>query len=93
MKPIAPFCTATLLLTMLATTSQAMGLLIPDQADTSPLAIESHRVRIDVTDSAAVTHVDQVFRNDSGRSSQESFLVFEEKLSNMLCNPVIANYG
>lgn len=52
----------------------AMGLLLPNQEGAGPLAIESHRVQIDITDSAAVTRVDQVFRNSSGNQLEATFI-------------------
>ena len=52
----------------------AMGLLVPNQQGASPLAIESNRVEIRVTDGAAVTHVDQVFRNSSGTQLEATYL-------------------
>ena len=52
----------------------SMGLLIPNQQGASPLAIESHRVEVRVTDGAAVTHVDQVFRNSSGAQLEATYL-------------------
>jgi len=51
-----------------------MGILLPNGESSAPLAIESHRVTINVTDSAAVTHIDQVFRNSSGRQLEATFI-------------------
>lgn len=59
---------------ILPTTSFSMGILLPNGEGSAPLAIESHRVTINVTDSAAVTHIDQVFRNSSGRQLEATFI-------------------
>ena len=63
-----------LLFTVVSVPAWSMGLLIPNQQGASPLAIESHRVEIRVTDGAAVTHVDQVFRNSSGAQLEATYL-------------------
>jgi Ca-activated chloride channel homolog len=52
----------------------SMGLLVPSGPGSSPLAIESHRVNINVRDSVAITHVDQVFRNSSGVELEAVFI-------------------
>jgi Ca-activated chloride channel family protein len=64
------------MLALLTATSSAwaIGLLIPNNTEGGPLAIESHRVSIEIRDSAAVTHVDQVFRNSSGTQLEATFI-------------------
>ena len=63
------------LLTMaISSPSWSMGLLMPNDQSSGPLAVESHRVTINITDSAAVTHVDQVFRNSSNRQLEATYI-------------------
>jgi len=42
-------------------------LLVPEDRSLPALALESHRVTIDVTAGVAVTRIDQVWRNSSDR--------------------------
>ncbi|MDI7268580.1 MAG: VIT and VWA domain-containing protein, partial [Myxococcota bacterium] len=55
-------------------TAGAIGIMIPSDRSLGPLAIESHRVEIDITDRAAVTKVDQVFRNSSDRILEATYI-------------------
>ncbi len=55
-------------------TASSMGILMPNGEESGPLAIESHRVNIRMTESTAVTHVDQVFRNSSGRQLEATYV-------------------
>jgi Ca-activated chloride channel family protein len=73
MKPLSLASVALTLLVAVAP-AHAMGILLPNGPGTTPLAIQSHRVDIRITDGAAVTHVDQVFRNDSGQQLEATFL-------------------
>jgi Ca-activated chloride channel family protein len=52
----------------------AIGLLIPDNASVRPFDIESHRVDVTVTNNAAVTKVEQVFRNHTNRPMEAQFV-------------------
>ena len=63
-----------ILIFCIASPALSMGLLMPNEENAGPLAIESHRVTINVTDSAAITHVDQVFRNSSNRQLEATFI-------------------
>lgn len=69
-------CLVTLLGLALPSTAYADGIIIPDPPICRPgpcphpipiaqLAIEYHRVDVTIKDQVAVTHVDQVFRNDN----------------------------
>ncbi len=52
----------------------AIGLLIPNNASVRPFDIESHRVDVTVTNNAAVTRVEQVFRNHTERPMEAQFV-------------------
>ena len=52
----------------------AIGLLIPDDTSVRPFDIESHRVEATVTNNAAVTKVEQVFRNHTNRPMEAQFV-------------------
>lgn len=54
--------------------AHAIGLLIPTERSLPPLAIKSHRVTVDITDSAAVTKVEQVFVNNQNRPLEATFV-------------------
>ncbi|MCA9563988.1 MAG: hypothetical protein KC561_10890, partial [Myxococcales bacterium] len=56
-----------------AQNASAMGILMPNGSGDA-LAVESHRVTITVNENTAVTHVDQVFRNDSNRQLEATFV-------------------
>ncbi|MCC6625177.1 MAG: VWA domain-containing protein [Deltaproteobacteria bacterium] len=49
-------------------------LLVPDDRALPPLALESHRVTIDVTAGVAVTRIEQTWRNDSARPLEATYL-------------------
>jgi len=53
--------------------AHAIGMMIPTEVSLPPLAIKSHRVNIEVTDLAAVTHVEQVFTNHTSRQLEATF--------------------
>lgn len=48
-------------------TAHAIGVLVPTDKSVEPLAIESHRVEVEVKDRTAETKVVQVFRNSTSR--------------------------
>ncbi|MGM0558691.1 MAG: VIT domain-containing protein [Myxococcota bacterium] len=52
----------------------AIGLLIPNNTSVRPFDIESHRVDVTVTNNAAVTKVEQVFRNHTNRPMEAQFV-------------------
>ena len=52
----------------------ATGLLIPTETGLQPLAIKYHRATVKITDRAAVTHVDQVFINNTGRQLEATYI-------------------
>ncbi len=66
-----------LLLTLLSlVTSQAfaIGLLIPNDTSLAPFSVESHRATVVITNNAAVTTVEQVFRNNTDRPMEAVFV-------------------
>lgn len=56
-----------------APSAHATGLLLPTDRALPPLAIKSHRVRVQVTDQAAVTRIEQVFVNHTDRQLEATF--------------------
>jgi Ca-activated chloride channel family protein len=60
-------------LLVMAPRAEAIGLLIPQDPQLPPLAIKSHQVKIDVTDQASVTRVQQVFVNHTSRQLEATF--------------------
>ena len=71
-------CAALLLATIgsLAAPSDAhaIGLLIPKDTDVRPFDVESHRVDVTITNTAAVTKIEQVFRNHTDRPMEATFI-------------------
>ncbi len=59
---------------MLARAAGATGILVPEREDLPPLAIEHHRVRATVEGSVATTHVEEVFRNNTARRLEATFV-------------------
>lgn len=71
--------TAALLLGALSLTAtsneaQALGLLIPKDTAVRPFDVESHRVDVTITNTAAVTKIEQVFRNHTDRPMEATFV-------------------
>ncbi|MCB9728577.1 MAG: VWA domain-containing protein [Deltaproteobacteria bacterium] len=56
-----------------ATSAQASGLLLPREG-TEPLALRYHRVNVETRDGTAVTRVEQVFTNRTGRDLEATYL-------------------
>jgi Ca-activated chloride channel family protein len=54
--------------------ASAIGLLIPDQNGVRPFDIQSHRVDVTITNNAAVTEVEQVFKNHTNRPMEATFV-------------------
>src|SRR4051794_15362446 len=63
----------TLLLAWTAS-SQAHGLLIPDDVKLAPLAMVNHKVAITVDDQVAHTRVEQTFRNHTDRQLEATYI-------------------
>jgi Ca-activated chloride channel family protein len=63
-----------LLLTLISTPVFAIGLLIPNDTSVRPFDVESHRATVVVTNNAAVTTVEQVFRNHTDRPMEAVFV-------------------
>lgn len=57
-----------------AGTTQAHGLLIPADRNLPPLAMLHHKVSITIEDQAAVTRVEQIFRNHTQRSLEATYV-------------------
>jgi Ca-activated chloride channel family protein len=71
MRRILLSFTALLLLTNAA---PAQGLLIPRDVKQAPLTMASHDVKVSIEDQVAVTTVEQVFRNNSGRELEATYI-------------------
>ena len=54
--------------------ASAIGILVPTDRSLGPMAIESHRVEVAITDRAAVTKVDQVFRNNTDQVLEATYI-------------------
>ncbi|MBI5501655.1 MAG: VWA domain-containing protein [Deltaproteobacteria bacterium] len=54
--------------------ASAIGILIPTDRSYGPMAIESHRVEVEITDRAAVTKVDQVFLNSTDQVLEATYI-------------------
>ena len=52
----------------------AIGLMIPDDARVRPFDVESHRVEVTINNTAAVTSIEQVFRNHTDRPLEATFV-------------------
>lgn len=63
-----------LVLSSVATSAFAIGLLIPNQDGVRPFDVESHRATVTITNNAAVTKVEQVFRNHTNRPMEAVFV-------------------
>ncbi len=57
-----------------ATPAHAIGLLIPTDGSVRPFDVESHRVDVTITNTAAVTKIEQVFRNHTSRPMEATFV-------------------
>src|SRR4051794_36185573 len=62
------------MLLAVAGTSQAHGLLIPEEKTLPPLAMLNHKVRIALEDQVAVTRVEQTFRNHTDRALEATYV-------------------
>ena len=56
------------------TDAQALGLLIPKNTANRPFDLEQHRVNVTITNTAALTKVEQVFRNNTNRPLEATFV-------------------
>jgi Ca-activated chloride channel family protein len=54
--------------------ASAIGILLPTDRSLGPMAIESHRVEVQITDRAAVTKVDQVFLNRTDQILEATYI-------------------
>ncbi len=62
------------LLLVWAGAAQSRGLLIPEDRKLPPLAMLNHKVSIQIEDQAAVTSVEQVFRNHTDRALEATYV-------------------
>ncbi len=67
-------CFALLACVLVPIEASAIGLLIPNDSDVRPFDVESHRVEVTVTNNAAVTKIEQVFRNHTNRPMEGQFV-------------------
>jgi Ca-activated chloride channel family protein len=65
---------AALALALAPSAASAIGILIPTDQSLGPMAIESHRVEVEITDRAAVTKVDQVFLNGTDQILEATYI-------------------
>lgn len=63
-----------LLVALAPAAASAQGLLVPREPGLSPLAIGHQRVKVEIRDGTAVTHVDQTFVNRTGRVLEAEYL-------------------
>jgi len=54
--------------------AHAIGLMIPKDSRVRPFDVESHRVDVTITNTAAVTKIEQVFRNHTERPMEATFV-------------------
>ncbi len=54
--------------------AHAIGLMLPRDTAERPFDVESQRVEVTITNTAAVTHVEQVFRNHTNRPMEAVFV-------------------
>ncbi len=52
----------------------AQGIVIPNEPDLPPLALQRHDVRVEIVQQAAVTTVEQVFRNHTDRKLEAQYV-------------------
>lgn len=71
---LVAFVTVVGLLGVLPSEADAIGLLIPQRSNVRPFDIESHRVDVKITNNAAVTEIEQVFRNHTNRPQEATFV-------------------
>ena len=57
-----------------AVTGRAQGLLVPDDAAVAPLAAVKQQVAVKIEDQAAVTRIDQTFRNPTDKALAATFV-------------------
>lgn len=63
-----------LLFMLSAAPAFAIGLLVPNDESVRPFDVESHRATVTITNNAAVTTVEQVFRNHTNRQMEAVFV-------------------
>lgn len=65
---------ALLTLATTASSASAIGLMIPKDTGVRPFDVESHRVNVTISNTAAVTTIEQVFRNHTSRPMEATFV-------------------
>ena len=65
---------ALIVMAVIAQAAGATGVLVPEEPNLPPLAIEHHRVRATVEGGVATTDVEEVFRNNTGRRLEATFI-------------------
>ena len=61
-------------LLVLSTSAKASGMLIPVDKALPPLALLDHKVTVTIDDQAAVTRIEQTFRNHTPRQLEATYL-------------------
>lgn len=64
----------TVLVLTLSTATLADGVILPDHPEHGWLSVVTHDVEVTLRDGVATTHVDQLFRNDSGRDLEGDYV-------------------
>lgn len=59
---------------LMPTDAHALGLLIPKNTKVRPFDVESHRVNVTITNTAALTKITQVFRNHTNGPMEATFV-------------------
>ncbi len=67
-------CASALLLIASTSSASAIGLMLPKDTDVRPFDVESHRVEVTINNTAAVTTIEQVFRNHTSRPMEATFV-------------------
>ena len=72
--PWRALCAAFLFVVVASLGVLADGVILPDHPEHGWLSIVYHHVSVDVQDGVVVTHVDQLFRNDTGRDLEGRYV-------------------
>ena len=76
-RPLRRALSALVAITLLcssASSAWAIGLMIPNDRGERPFDVESHRVQVTINNTAAVTTIEQVFKNQTNRPLEATFV-------------------
>ena len=76
-RPLRRALSALVAITLLcssASSAWAIGLMIPNDRSERPFDVESHRVQVTINNTAAVTTIEQVFKNQTDRPLEATFV-------------------